>query len=138
MTSKKDDLIHVPGPRKSTDPPESPWLSPSPEVAKDVEFKQEVLGEPYTKEEVEDEVLEAVEEAKAEIVQPIVEPVVEPIVQPVVQDPRDKIRQQKVLVAGLRKADDVDNRTCGSCMKRLPIDKFRRHKRSEVCEDCED
>ena len=142
MTSKNDPntegLVSVPGPRKSTDPPASPWLAPSAEVQKEVEFKQEWQNERMTKEQVEDEVLEAVNEAKAEIVHPIVEPIVEPIVQPVVEDQKEILRRHKVLVNALRKNDDVHNRTCGKCMKRLPLDRFRRHNRSEVCEDCED
>lgn len=120
-------LASGPRMRKSTDPPElfptppevtkdSPWLRPM-ELGEEVVFKQEHDAEPMTKEQVEDEVLAAVEEAKKPDWQ--------------VQNER------KAILSALRKLDDKQKRTCGKCLKRLPIDMFRRHERSEVCEDCE-
>lgn len=132
-------LINVPGPEKSTDTPSSPWLRPQ-SIEGDVEFKQEHQNvPPLTKEEVEDEVLEAVEEGKAEdqTTQLQVETQVEAVVEKVEKTQEQRIRENRVLVNNLRKADDAHNRTCALCLKRLPIDKFPRLKRSEICEDCE-
>lgn len=133
-----------------------------PKSSTEVEFQNETLGVPYTKEEVEDEVLEAVKEVKEpeddpescvtaispelyammaepEVTEPeVTEPeVTEPEVKPVEETRAEKIWRQKPLVNALRRADDVHNRTCSKCMRRRPIDTFRRLKLSEVCEDCE-
>lgn len=72
-------------------------------------FHTEHDNEPWTKEQVEDEVIKAAKEAKS----------------------------HKKLLMSLRKMDDIHNRTCAKCLRRLPIEKFPRLKRSEVCEDCE-
>ena len=122
----------------------SEWYDPDRKVEeKEVEFKQEVQGVPYEKEEVEDEVLEAVEEAKDEVPEMIQESVVlKDKIPPIevlkeINEAPPKPKKAQVVVRDLRKNDDAHNRTCACCMKRLPIEKFPRHKRSEVCEDCE-
>lgn len=123
----------------SKEKPATPWLKQPEKSDQPVEFTQEAQAVPYSKEEVEDEVLEAVEEAKEEEcdepecckgTSPELHEVVQPKVAKKKTDPR-------VLLTGLRKQDSVDNRTCARCFKRLPIDKFPRLKKSEVCEDCE-
>lgn len=73
-------------------------------------------GVQLSKEELEDEVIEAAEEAKREAKKP----------------------EKAALLKALRKNDDEHNRTCAACLERLPIEKFRRGKQSEVCEDYED
>lgn len=139
MTSKNNELGGMELPE--TQPLESPWLKPSEEVQKEVEFRSEYQNEPMTKEEVEDEVLEAVEEAKEDQEEECVT-AISPELYAMVTEPVKSAQQianeQRALVKSLRKNDDKHNRTCGKCMKRKPLDKFRRHERSEVCEDCED
>jgi len=100
-----------------------------------VEFKNEaevVLD----KEAVEDEVLDAVEEGKEEAKEE--EPTPEPVPAPAPKKKRERTKNElATLVRAIRKQDDEHNRTCAACLKRLPLEKFPRHKRSEVCEDCE-
>lgn len=115
----------------------SPWLTPSAEAQKEVEFKQEIDAEPMTKESVEDEVLAAVKEAKYED-EGCVTAISPELYAAVAPKPERTVSENRALLKALRKADDVHNRTCGKCMKRLPINKFLRLKQSEVCEDCED
>lgn len=96
-----------------------------------------------TKEEVEDEVLKAVHEAKeAKETEEIDEPCVtaiSPELYAIVQPTRQEIlKSNKVLVHQLRKLDGAGQRTCGMCMRRRPMDMYRRLERSEVCEDCEE
>lgn len=140
MTSKQEGLIGGMPPLRSIDPPASPWLKPSEEAQKEVEFKQEIDAEPMTKEEVEDEVLKAVEEAKYEDEDEGCVTAISPELYAAVTQakPERTVSENRALVKALRKADDVHNRTCGKCMKRLPINKFLRLKQSEVCQDCED
>lgn len=79
----------------------------------EVDFMNEVQGVPFTKEEVEDQIIKAANEAK------------------------EAARKKKALLISLRRHDDVGNRTCAECLRRLPIEKFPRYKRSEFCEDCD-
>ena len=130
----------------------SEWYDPDRKVEdKEVEFKQEVQGVPYSKEEVEDEVLDALGEGKEECdddegcvtaISPQLYAAVQPVEDsvPVSEEKPKKKRtdnEKRALTSNLRKLDDAHNRTCGNCLKRLPIDKFPRLKKSEVCEDCE-
>ena len=136
MTSENKGLATGPKPRKSTDPPtDSPWLRPM-DMKQEVVFKQEHDAEPWTKERVEDEVLEAAKEAKSDAAPEGSHNTPVPI-KPQLNEWEIRNKRKSIL-NGLRKVDDKNNRTCGKCLKRLPIDKFRRHERSEVCEDCED
>lgn len=75
--------------------------------------------------EVEDEVLEAVQEAKSlETAEGNIGPVVEKKV-------------DRYLVNSLRKLDPEHKHTCSKCCRRLALDKFARHKLSDVCMECE-
>lgn len=152
MTSKKE-LFAGPKIRKSTDPIDVFPTLPEPgetvisrpqqeqlhekllAINNGVEFKTDHDAEPLTKEQVEDEVLAAVDEAKDAAPEGYDNTPVPMTPQLMEWEIKNK---KKALLSGLRKMDDKHNRTCGKCMKRLPIDQFRRYERSEVCEACED
>lgn len=132
MTSKKKPEPHQ-------------WHVEPPTPTEEVEFVNETLGVPYSKEEVEDQVLEAKLEGKEKDLGPTKEDLAfrETVREEKAPAPKKqkRVRTRNELInltRSLRKADDVDNRTCGKCLKRLPIEKFRRHTRSEQCEDCEE
>lgn len=60
-----------------------------------------------------------------------------PKAKPVAAEITKKLNEHRTQIRQLRSKDDVHNRTCGLCLKRKPIDHFRRKKDSELCEECE-
>ena len=134
------ELFPSQGPRKSTDPVDTPVGFDTPPVA-----WSSGLNEPLTKLEVEDEVLEAVEEGKedAEPYQEAEEAEAEAKAPEEAskvaarEEKNKRLRGNPTFIAGLRNADAVDEKTCGYCLGRKPLGDFARGKTSNFCIDCE-
>ena len=99
---------------------------------------------PLNKLEVEDEVLAAVEEGKedaeshqeTEAAQTKAEASEE--ASKVAREKKNKLlRGNPIFIADLRRSDTPDNRVCGYCLSRKPLDDFSKGKKSNFCIDCE-